>query len=272
MNRTEIDWCDMTWNPVVGCTGEGCPGRNTWCYAARVARARTGRLCTIMPTADQVETYGLDPELSLCAQYHPHLHEERLEEPMRRRKPTTIFLCSMCDLWDAAVEPEWRERIMEIIQRTPQHRYIAPTKQPQRLDWMPLGNLCIGTSITAPYERWRQDKLAQAYNGVGPLALSIEPLLMAMGDHGEDWIDPRIDWVIIGGLTGAGARQVTAQMVADIIGAARAVGAQVFVKENLEIWRPREWPQHRYPAWREQWQGGKQMSLGSVTRSAANGS
>lgn len=116
LNPTNIEWTHCfgpgtgrTWNPVVGCA-HGCP----YCYARRQAK-RQRQNC------------------QLCYDFIPHLHIERLDEPLHRRKPTGIFLGSMCDLWDPHVPQEWRDRVWRTCWQSPQHQYFALTKQPQRI-------------------------------------------------------------------------------------------------------------------------------------------
>ncbi len=90
MNRTKIEWCDWTWNPIVGCSpaSVGCAN----CYAAAIAR-RFG-----MP-------WG-----------RPRFFSERLGEPSRVKKPGRIFVCSMSDVGHERVCPLWRAEIRKAIE------------------------------------------------------------------------------------------------------------------------------------------------------------
>ena len=109
MNKTDIEWCDFTWNPVSGCSkvSSGCEG----CYAERHAHRFWG------------ERKFTDVR---C-------HPERLDAPLRRKKPTRIFVNSMSDLWHDEVPVEFLLAIWAVMEAAPQHTYIIPTKRPERM-------------------------------------------------------------------------------------------------------------------------------------------
>jgi len=114
MNRTKIEWCvnpdgskGFSWNPLGYSCSKGC----NFCDAKGFAQRFGDRYCQQYPSKDQVQRYELDPAHSLCWNRWPHLHEERLVEPLRRKKPTTIFLGSTCDLWDPYIPVAWRQYI-----------------------------------------------------------------------------------------------------------------------------------------------------------------
>jgi protein gp37 len=238
MQPTAIDWADMSWNPIVGCT-HNCE----WCYARQMAKRLTGQHCQVFPSDELVAREKLVvPDKSLCEQFWPHLHPERLDEPLRRRKPTRIFLGSMCDMFDPHVEIEWRDQVVRVIEQTPQHRYMVFTKRPALITWAPSANLCIGVSVTGNHDRWRVSELARLQSShYGPLAIAFEPLLGPWS-----WPIPEyIDWVIIGRLTGpqAAGQAWDFAWVTEIIAAAQEAGAGVFIKENVALPQagPRQW-------------------------------
>lgn len=107
---TKIEWCEETWNPVTGCTpvSEGC----TNCYAARMARRLAGR-------------YGY-PEGD---GFKVALHPDRLEQPLKWRKPRRVFVCSMGDLFHPDVPFYFVCKIMAIAAACPQHKFIFLTKR-----------------------------------------------------------------------------------------------------------------------------------------------
>lgn len=116
---TKIEWTDESWNPVSGCTRD-C----SYCYARRMAKRLAGR-------------YGYpkdDP-------FHPTFHPDKLNEPLKWKKPRRIFVCSMGELFD----PEIGERDIDAVfyamllhnpissPNNPRHTFIILTKQPQRM-------------------------------------------------------------------------------------------------------------------------------------------
>lgn len=114
MNTTAIEWTDYTWNPVTGCTpvSEGC--RN--CYARRVAQRLRGRF-----------GYPADDPFRVT------LHPEQLEEPLKLRKPSRIFVCSMGDLFHEDVDEKFIAKVFAIMDLARQHTYLVLTKRPARM-------------------------------------------------------------------------------------------------------------------------------------------
>ncbi len=116
MSKSAIEWTDYSWNPVTGCTpvSEGCAN----CYAQHMAQRLKGR-------------YGYpkdDP-------FRPGtVHEDRMEEPLRWKKPRRVFVCSMGDPFHDAVRTETIDRILEVILACPQHTFMLLTKRPQNIE------------------------------------------------------------------------------------------------------------------------------------------
>ena len=113
MADTNIDWADKVWNPVTGCTkiSEGC--RN--CYAERMSKRLAGRC-----------GYLKDNPFAVT------LHPEKLEEPLKWKKPQKIFVCSMGDLFHEKVPVDMIRSIFWTMLRCPQHRFLLLTKRPER--------------------------------------------------------------------------------------------------------------------------------------------
>lgn len=139
MNKTKIEWCDFTWNPVTGCK-HGCK----YCYARKMA-ARWDRV-----ECDRCDGRGIDrpsdpPKYHIncikCNGYgtmpapgyfDPKFHPERLDQPAKRKKPTRIFVVSMGDLFGEWVPDEWIEQVFAACEAAPQHTYYFLTKNPDR--------------------------------------------------------------------------------------------------------------------------------------------
>lgn len=118
MNKTEIEWCDYTWNVVSGCSpiSAGCDN----CYASRIANRFKGTKA--FPDGFNVT-----------------LHPERLNEPlMLKGKGKRIFVCSMSDLFHDDVPDEFIAKVFDVMKANPQHTFFVLTKRPQRMvnkDW-----------------------------------------------------------------------------------------------------------------------------------------
>jgi protein gp37 len=120
MQKTNINWCTHTWNPIVGCSpcSPGCEN----CYAKALHDKRHAASYTAL----------------LPVQYDKPFHEiqffsERLTDPIRARKPCTVFVCSMGDLFHESVPFDWINRVICAMALTPRHRYMILTKRPERM-------------------------------------------------------------------------------------------------------------------------------------------
>jgi protein gp37 len=191
-----IEWTESTWNPVTGCTkvSPGCKH----CYAERMA----ARL-----QAMGQENYRDGFKLTL----QPHM----LELPLRWKKPQTIFVNSMSDLFHERVPYEYIERVFDVMRRASQHRFQVLTKRADRLaeldrllTWAP--NIWMGVSVESDKYRHRVDALRTT--GAHTKFLSLEPLLGPL--PGLDLT--HIDWAIVGGESGHRARPVDEAWVTDL--------------------------------------------------------
>lgn len=131
--KTKIDWVDATWNPVTGCL-HGCE----YCYARRIAE-RFGSnqmpIFTDYPVLDEpVRSVGINGGKiqPYPFDFTPTFHRYKLDEPQRWRKPRTIFVCSMADLFGDWAPDEWIREVVEACYSAPQHRYLFLTKNPGR--------------------------------------------------------------------------------------------------------------------------------------------
>ena len=227
MNKTKIDWADMTWNPVTGCLHE-CP----YCYAKKVAR-RFAPASATMPggkprlhVLEERKNVGPFP----CG-FEPTFHRCRLTEPGRRKLPCNIFVCSMSDLFGAWVPTDWIVAVLDACLAAPQHNYMFLTKNPQRyldLDHLALlprkRNFWYGTTVTA-------EKQPYFFSGEHNTFVSVEPMHGPL--RGTDGI--LADWVIVGAETGKRDGKILPrrEWVLDLAEACGHAGVPIFMKENL---------------------------------------
>jgi protein gp37 len=228
-----IGWCDWTWNPVTGCRHNCTFGpAQTPCYA----RTQSAR-------------FGLS--------FEPAFHPERLSAPSRLAagtdRPWRIFVCSMADLLGQWVPGEWIEAVIDVATKCPQHVFQFLTKSPLRyreFEWPQ--NCWLGTTVTgAKHERWG-GRIVDLLEGPASVHwISAEPLggPLELGP----WLDPgnphqpaRIDWLVLGGMTGEGAVQPDEAWVESIESDCAAHGVPVYHKSNLVCRRGdrrrTEWP------------------------------
>jgi len=221
MNRTRIEWTTFTWNFIVGCL-RGCG----YCYARRQAKRFKHRCLR-------------------CYRFEPHTHPERLDQPLKVKKPALIFATSMSEPFGPWIPREWLEQILDVARRCPQHVFQLLTKCPEGAKRYRFPENCwIGTSVDDPDALGRIDILRTVSAPVR--FVSFEPLLGRMkGLHLRG-----VDWAIIGAQTGPRAVEVDPQWVEEIIQDCRAASVPVFVKDNVN-WpeQIREWPgvYHRPP-------------------------
>lgn len=211
MKTTKIEWTDKTWNPITGCSkiSQGCVN----CYA----EAMSHRL-----KAMRIKKYVNGFELTL--------HEECLSEPLSWKQPHTIFVCSMSDLFHKDVPFSFIDKVIDIINRTPQHRYQLLTKRADRMAEYFLAhdvpqNVWLGVTVEAKSSKPRIDCLRILD---APIRfLSCEPLIEDLG--GLDLSN--IDWVIVGGESGPFGRPMKEEWVLNIKQQSDAQGAAFFFKQ-----------------------------------------
>lgn len=208
---TKIEWTDKTWNPITGCTkySQGC----LHCYAETMSRRLRGM---------GVEKYRNEFALTL--------HEKSLEEPLRWRKPHNIFVCSMSDLFHKDVPYEFIDRVFEIIKQTPQHRYQVLTKRAERMaEYFSFHevpkNVWLGVTVEKAEYKHRIDLLREIPATIH--FLSCEPLLGSLGNLNLS----NIEWVIVGGESGASARPMSEAWVLEIKEQVVAQGSAFFFKQ-----------------------------------------
>jgi protein gp37 len=209
--NSSIEWTESTWNPVTGCTkvSPGCKH----CYAERIAE----RL-----QAMGQRNYRNGFKLTL----QPHM----LDLPLQWRKPQRIFVNSMSDLFQKEVPPAYILRVFDVMRRAYWHQFQVLTKRSDILreldpliDWPP--NMWMGVSVENKDYTWRIDDLRGTR--ARTKFLSIEPLLGPIADLNLSGID----WVIVGGESGPGARPIQRNWVVDIRRQCRQAGVAFFFKQ-----------------------------------------
>lgn len=196
--RSRIEWTESTWNPVVGCTklSAGCKH----CYAETMAR----RLQAMGVAGYE---HGFRKVITL---------PNRLDEPLKRMKPTVYFVNSMSDLFHTQIPDSFIERVFDVMHRCPQHTFQVLTKRAERLldftfERRVLDHIWLGVSVeNKRHGVPRIDHLRHVPAKVR--FLSVEPLLEDVGD-----LDlTGITWVIVGGESGPGARPMKEAWVRNV--------------------------------------------------------
>jgi protein gp37 len=206
-----IEWTESTWNPVTGCNkiSPGCKH----CYAERMAE----RLLAMGQP-----NYRNGFELTLQPQM--------LDLPLQWKRPQTIFVNSMSDLFHKDVSREYIARVFDVMRRAHWHRFQVLTKRADRLaeldrdlEWP--DNVWMGVSVENAEYVDRIDALRNTRARVK--FLSLEPLLGPLRDLNLQGID----WVIVGGESGPGARPIDANWVTEIRDQCSDAGVAFFFKQ-----------------------------------------
>lgn len=209
--NSHIEWTDATWNPVTGCTkiSPGCKH----CYAERLA--------------NRLKAMGQ-------ANYHNGfevtLQPQMLELPLKWKSPKRIFVNSMSDLFHADVPLSYIRDVFDVMRRAHWHQYQVLTKRSERLmelskqlKWEP--QIWMGVSVENEDYTIRIDHLRQTDAHVK--FLSVEPLLGPLRKLNL----AGIDWVIVGGESGPGARPMKPEWALDIRDQCTCRGVAFFFKQ-----------------------------------------
>lgn len=203
---SEIEWTDVTWNPVAGCSlaSAGC----TNCYAMRMA-ARLQAMGhekyrnTTRKSGDRFVWTG-----------HVNVDESSLSAPLEWRKGKRIFVNSMSDLFHEAVPDSFIFRVWEVMAACPQHHFQVLTKRPRRMANLfesakleVLSNVWLGTSVENSDVLDRIESLSEITGAT--LFISFEPLISRIDD-----VDlAKVHWAIVGGESGPRARPIEEEWV-----------------------------------------------------------
>ena len=209
--KSRIEWTESTWNPVTGCTkiSPGCKN----CYAERMSKRLKA-----MGSPNYADGFKLT------------LHEHVLELPLTWKKPQTIFVNSMSDLFHKNVHASFIHQVFDIMERAHWHQFQILTKRAARLaqiapflKWS--DNIWMGVTVESSDYINRIDFLRTV-----PAAfrfLSLEPLLGPLSNLDLS----NIDWVIVGGESGPGARPMDKSWVLDIQRQCRKEQVPFFFKQ-----------------------------------------
>jgi protein gp37 len=203
VNKTRIEFCDYTWNPVVGCR-HGCE----YCYARgifqRFHRHRLGFEWT-----------------------DPHLLPERLGEPHRVQRPSLVFVGSMTDLFGDWAPKEWIEAVLAVVREANRHTFAFLTKNPARYQEFHFPeNVWLGATATNQTMADRALDALGVFEGKSVRYLSCEPLLEPIR------LTRCPEWVGIGARTGRKPFHPPEEWVEILTADARRGGAAVFLKRS----------------------------------------
>lgn len=263
-DKSGIEWTDATWNPVVGCSkvSPGCDNCYAITQAGRIVAMAEGR------GADTpYEGTVADGDWTGVVRTVP----ERLDQPLRWRRPRRIFVNSMSDLFHPDVPASFVGDIFDVMRQTPQHTYQILTKRPMRMKGLVsamyagwdevLPNVWLGTSVESQRYAFRINHLIDTPAAVR--FLSIEPMLgpvdlsewfyahgpwnateygtecscgAAIVDDQDRCNGGRLHWVIVGGESGPGARPMNPEWVRDIRDQCEETAVALFVKQMGSRW------------------------------------
>ena len=244
-DRSKIEWCDATWNPVTGCTkvSAGCK----FCYAERIFnRPYPGRAFTDV-----------------------RIHPERLEDPLHWKKPRLIFVNSMSDLFHESIPASFVVNCFEVMSEAKQHTFQILTKRPDRIGPVLFGepgkfylgggdylsNVLIGVSVENQDTADERVPKLLSCGWVGRFFVSYEPGLGPVEfTQGRKWLQkirvmspdpdqltpyvrPGLDWVIAGGESGPAARPSHPDWFRSVRDQCQAAGVPFFFKQWGE-WQP----------------------------------
>ena len=266
---SKIEWTEATWNPIAGCSvvSPGC----TNCYAMRQAH----RLASNPATPHYAGTTQMSRGGPVWTGKIGVAPDKVLTAPLRRRKPTTYFVNSMSDLFHEAVLDEVIDRVFAVMALRPQHRFQILTKRPDRMRGY-VSSLHAMVVTEGRVETAAEDMIeAMGYDGGGAssrvfeavhdgltnvwLGVSVEdqrraderiPHLQAMpaavrflsceplvGPVNLEHFLSGIDWVIVGGESGPGARPMHPDWARTIRDQCKAAGVPFFFKQ-WGAWKP----------------------------------
>lgn len=210
-NNSSIEWTEATWNPTTGChkISPGCLN----CYAERFAERWRG-----IPGHPYEQGFDLK------------IWSERLEMPLNWKRPRLIFVNSMSDLFHDDIPEEFIKNVFSVMKKANWHQFQLLTKRPNRMlevaqslqEWP--SNVWAGVSVESQAWLWRSEVLKKIPARIK--FLSCEPLLGPLKLSLEN-----LQWVIVGGESGVGARSIEIEWVRDIRNQCSVASVPFFFKQ-----------------------------------------
>lgn len=247
MNRSKIEWCDHTWNPITGCR-HGCP----YCYARTMTARFAGdvRLNKMAKADYQLADAadGSDPlyilekpmmnetgnALVYPFGFEPTYHRYRMDTLDKLKMGNDIFVGAMADVFGDWVPDEWIRDIVSVCENHPQHNYMFLTKNPRRYNEIGMPDasyMWYGTSITRESEMERMGYLQNYKN----IFVSFEPLLEDVVPEWYGNIFKHMGWIIIGPQTGRSNNKVIPdrEWIEKLVRMADIAKIPVFMKDSM---------------------------------------
>jgi len=213
-DRTNIEYCDATWNPATGCTpaSEGCDN----CWARRMATRLRGRA-----------GYPADDP------FRPTWHADRVDAPLHWRKPRVIAVGFMGDLFHEDQYEVASRHVLDIARETPRHTYLLLTKRPhiaakRLLGTNPPGNVWIGVTAETQATYWARLHHLRVFSDCAwNTWLSLEPLLGPVDLDGLEGVDQ----VVLGGESGPGSRTMRLDWARSVRDQCKDAGVPFYFKQ-----------------------------------------
>ncbi len=254
MNRSGIEWCDHTWNPITGCLHE-C----LYCYARKMSVRFSGDIkrnkaavndYRLQQTKNGENLYILDQAmlsetgntLVYPFGFEPTLHRYRFNTLEKLKMGNNIFVGAMADIFGEWVPDEWIGEIFGICQKYPIHNYLFLTKNPDRYVSLCLKglipenkNMWYGVTVTNSRQAYTAEATMQDMPSEAHAFLSIEPILEDLVSDLEITIANFTDWVIIGAETGNGKGKIIPkkEWIDSIVKQCENAKIPVFMKDSL---------------------------------------
>ena len=233
---TKIEWAEETWNPIIGCSkvSPGCQN----CYAERMAN----RLASMKNTEYHNVIKRESPTIGVGKNFYTsqwngktHMVESALEKPLHWKKPRTIFVCSMGDLFHSTISFKQISKVFSITQKCPQHTFLILTKRPATM-WRyfqnvgitkPYLNVWLGVTVENQEQADKRIPILLSIPAVkrfvsiepmlGPVDIKkyVEKELQSFGGKGSQFF-PTLDWVICGSESGPVRRYTNENWVRDL--------------------------------------------------------